>query len=64
MNITDYFASQRAEALLVGDYNTYRAQLTRRLHTLRKRLGRATPKGKKYTTKPVPTAEDVAANPE
>ncbi|WEW57305.1 signal recognition particle subunit srp68 [Emydomyces testavorans] len=64
MNITDYIVSQRADALLIGDYNTYRAQLSRRLHTLRKRLGRTTPKGKKYTGRSQVTAEDVAKNSE
>ncbi|EEP81680.1 conserved hypothetical protein [Uncinocarpus reesii 1704] len=64
MDITNFVVSHRADALLVGDYNVYRAQLSRRLHTLRKRLGRTTPKGKKYTAKPLVVAEEVGQNPE
>ncbi|KAI2093284.1 signal recognition particle subunit srp68 [Ophidiomyces ophidiicola] len=62
MDITNFVVSHRTDALLIGDYNAYRAQLSRRIHTIRKRLGRTTPKGKKYTTKVPVTAEDVAAN--
>nr|KMM70532.1 hypothetical protein CPAG_06843 [Coccidioides posadasii RMSCC 3488] len=64
MDITDYIVSRRADALLIGDYNTYRARVTRRLHAQRKRLGRTTPKGKKYTPKPLVTAEEIASNSE
>ncbi|KAL1957455.1 hypothetical protein VTO42DRAFT_6023 [Malbranchea cinnamomea] len=62
MDITDFVASRRADALLVGDYSSYRAQLTRKLHTLRKRLGRTTPKNKKYVAHARVTAEDVGKN--
>jgi signal recognition particle subunit SRP68 len=64
MDITKFVVSHREEALLIGDYNTYRAQLSRRLHTVRKRLGQTTPKGRKYTSKTSVTAEDVGKNPE
>lgn len=64
MDITNFVVSYREEALLIGDYNTYRAQLSRRLHTVRKRLGQATPKGRKYTSKAPVTAEDVGRNTE
>lgn len=60
MDITQFVASRREEALLAGDYNAYRAQLARRLHTVRKRLGLTTPKGRKYAPKPAVTAGDVA----
>ncbi|KAL1854668.1 signal recognition particle subunit srp68 [Paecilomyces lecythidis] len=62
MEITDFIYSRRQQAFLVGDYNTYRAQTTRRLHTVRKKLAQTTPKGRKYTAKPPVTAEDVAGN--
>ncbi|KAF7190262.1 Signal recognition particle subunit SRP68 [Pseudocercospora fuligena] len=57
MEITQFVASHR-EALLIGDYNTYRAQLSRQLLATRKRLGRATNKREKFAAKPV-TAEDI-----
>lgn len=60
MDITSFIVSHREDALLAGDYNSYRAQLTRRLHTIRKKLGQTTPRGKKYSAKPTITAEKVA----
>jgi hypothetical protein len=63
MNITESLALQRDRSLLTGDYKTYHAQTSRRIHTLRKRLGVATPRGRKFTPKAV-TAEDVAKNVE
>jgi signal recognition particle subunit SRP68 len=62
MDITQFVATSR-EALLIGDYNSYRASLSRRLLATRKRLGRATHKKEKFAVKPV-TAEDVASNHE
>ena len=59
MDITSLIAFSREQALLVGDYNSYRAQLSRRLHTLRKKLGQTTPKGKKYSPAKEITAEDI-----
>jgi signal recognition particle subunit SRP68 len=59
MDLTSYVASERDAALLVGDYKTYRAQATRRIHSLRKRLGQVTPKGRKYATKSPITAADI-----
>lgn len=64
MDITNFVVSYREEALLIGDYNTYRGQLSRRLHTVRKRLGQTTPKGRKFTSKAPVTAEDVCRNTE
>ncbi|KAF2201266.1 hypothetical protein GQ43DRAFT_394586 [Delitschia confertaspora ATCC 74209] len=63
MDITKFVISHRESALLVGDYNTYRTQLSRRLLTLRKKLGRATPKHAKYT-EPKITAEEIGGNVE
>ncbi|KAJ5746525.1 hypothetical protein N7520_011707 [Penicillium odoratum] len=62
MEITDYIFNEREEVLLVGDYNAYRAHATRKLHKLRKKLGQATAKGRKYTAKPAVTAENVGDN--
>lgn len=64
MEITDLFFSRREESLLSGDYNTYRTQTARRLHTVRKKLGRTTPKGRKYSSEAPITSEDVASNPQ
>ncbi|EFR00079.1 hypothetical protein MGYG_03086 [Nannizzia gypsea CBS 118893] len=60
MDITGFIVTHRAEALSMGDYNKYRAMLTRRLHTLNKRLGRTTPKHKKFSGKAVITSSDIA----
>ncbi|KAJ5579232.1 hypothetical protein N7450_008099 [Penicillium hetheringtonii] len=62
MEITDFIFKEREDLLLVGDYNAYRAHATRRLHKLRKKLGQATSKGRKYTAKPAVTAENVGTN--
>ncbi|EZF33373.1 hypothetical protein H101_03041, partial [Trichophyton interdigitale H6] len=60
MDITGFIVTHRAEALSMGDYNKYRAMLTRRLHTLNKRLGRTTPKNKKFSGKAAITSSDIA----
>lgn len=62
MEITDYIFKEREDVLLVGDYNAYRAHTTRKLHKLRKKLGLATPKNRKYTAKPDVTAENIGSN--
>jgi hypothetical protein len=64
MDITRFIVSGRDEALLYGDYSTYRAQLSRRLLSARKKLGQATRKGAKYAKRPAVTAEDIASNHE
>ncbi|KAK5001840.1 signal recognition particle subunit srp68, partial [Cryomyces antarcticus] len=57
--------SRRDNALLLGDYGSYRSQLSRRLLTVRKRLGRTTtPKNGKYAPKAPLTARDVGRNRE
>lgn len=63
MNITHSFVSERDRALLSGDYSSYHAQATRRIHNLRKRLG-ASNRGRKYTPKAAVTPENVAQNQE
>ncbi|OJJ47716.1 hypothetical protein ASPZODRAFT_131274 [Penicilliopsis zonata CBS 506.65] len=62
MEVTDFIFSRREEVLLTGDYNAYRAQSSRRLHKLRRKLGQTTPKGRKYVAKRAVTAEDVGEN--
>ena len=64
MDITSFVSSNRERALLVGDYNTYRAQLTRQLLALRKKLGQATAKNAKYAKKATIRAQDIAENKE
>ncbi|KAF2837334.1 signal recognition particle protein [Patellaria atrata CBS 101060] len=64
MDITSFVTAQRDAALLIGDYNTYREKLSRRILTIRKRLGRTTPKSGKYTTKAPITAENIGSNHE
>ncbi|KAF1940037.1 hypothetical protein EJ02DRAFT_407373 [Clathrospora elynae] len=64
MDITKFVADFRESAFLLGDYSTYRAQLSRRLRTVRKKLGRATPKKAKYAAKAPVTAEEIGANNE
>lgn len=63
MDITAFSVGNRDAALLVADYNAYRKQLSRQLLALRKRLGRSTSKGQKYSNKSTVTAQDVAQDP-
>ncbi|KAK5729029.1 signal recognition particle subunit srp68 [Elasticomyces elasticus] len=60
MDITPFIASHR-EALLIGDYNVYRTQLSRQLLAIRKRLGRATAKKEKFAKKEI-SASDIGSN--
>lgn len=62
MDITAFLASKR-ETLLIADHATYRAQLSRQILAIRKRLGRTTPKREKFARKPL-TASDVKTNVE
>lgn len=62
MEITTFIVSGRDNALLIGDYNTYRSQLSRQLLAVRKRLGRATAKNAKYQHKEPVKAENIAQN--
>lgn len=62
MEVTEFVAKHR-EALLIGDYASYRAHLSRQLLATRKRLGRATPKKEKFAKKEV-KAEDIASDHE
>ncbi|KAF2258711.1 hypothetical protein CC78DRAFT_525875 [Lojkania enalia] len=62
MDITKFIVDHREAAFLLGDYSTYRAQLSRRLRIVRKKLGRATAKNAKYASKAPVTAEEVGRN--
>jgi len=65
MDITAFAIGRREEALLVGDYSTYRTRLSRQLQAVRRRLGRSTPKNAKFQKKQNPvTAEDIKKNHE
>lgn len=64
MDITTFIITNRNIALLIGDYNTYRSQLSRQLLATRKRLGRVTKKNEKYSSKDSVTADDVGKNHE
>ena len=64
MEITRTLVADRDRALLGGDYASYHKQTTRTVQNLRRRLGVATPKGRKYTAKATITAGNVAAKPE
>ena len=64
MDITQFVMSHRQDALLRDDYNSYRVHLSRRLLSTRRRLGRTTAKGKKYSGTSLGTAEDIAKNHE
>lgn len=64
MDITRSVLTQRNRALVGGDYNSYHAQTARRIHAIRKRLGVATRRGQKFTSKGRVTAADIAKNSE
>lgn len=64
MDITKSFLAERDRALIGGDYNSYHAQASRRIHNIRKRLGVTTPRGRKYTPQAPVTAQDVSKNNE
>ena len=64
MDITKFIIAQRDRALSIGDYGSYRKQLSRRLLVVRKKLNYTTLKGRKYSAKRPVTAEDIANNHE
>lgn len=64
MDITKFVVGFREAGFLLGDYSTYRAQVSRRLRIVQKKLGRATPKNAKYAAKDPITAENIASNVE
>lgn len=64
MDITDFIVSQRQKALLVGDYGSYRKQLSRRLLVVRRKLNYTSVKGRKYAAKTPVSVDDIAKNHE
>lgn len=62
MDITTFVHSNRDKAFLVGDYATYRTQLSRQLLNSRRKLGCTTPKNQKFASKGPITAQDVGKN--
>lgn len=64
MDITKFIVAQRDKALLVGEYGSYRTQLSRRLLTLRRKLNYQSVKGNKYAAKAPVSVEDVKSNHE
>ena len=64
MDITDFIVSQREKALLVGDYGSYRKQLSRRLLVVRRKLNYTSMKGRKYAAQTPVSADDIARNHE
>ena len=64
MDITNFIVSRRENTLLIGDYASYRKQLSKRLLVVRKKLNYTSSKNKKYAARPAVTAEDIAANHE
>ncbi|RPA95997.1 hypothetical protein L873DRAFT_1812095 [Choiromyces venosus 120613-1] len=63
MEIIPFVSALRQEAQVLGDYHAVRTMCSRRLATLRKRLGRQTSKSKKYAPQPPLTAEEIAQEP-
>lgn len=62
MDITKFVVSSREQALLYGDYATYRSQLANRLLSCRKKLHIVTKNRGKYNPKVSITPEQVAEN--
>ena len=64
MDITDFIVSQRQKALLIGDYGSYRKQLSRRLLVVRRKLNYTSMKGRKFAAQTPVSADDIARNHE
>lgn len=64
MDITGFVVTQREKALLVGDYGSYRTQLSRRLLVVRRKLNYTSTRGRKYSAKAPVSAENVKSNHE
>ena len=64
MDITDFAIGLRDSSLLLGDYRSYRKQLSQKLLAVRRRLGRANSKNQKFQKKESVTAENVKSNKE
>lgn len=64
MDITKFVVSHRENALLYGDYATYRSQLSRKLLNCRKKLNIATKSRGKFHPKAQITADQISDNHE
>ncbi|KAI9764145.1 MAG: hypothetical protein M1835_007642 [Candelina submexicana] len=64
MEIASFITRNRNKSQQLADYGATRAQLSRRLLTVRRKLGRTSPKGKQYAPAAKITAEDIANNHE
>ncbi|KAI9819772.1 MAG: hypothetical protein M1826_001081 [Phylliscum demangeonii] len=64
MDITHYIVSHRNKNVQLNGYNGYYTHASRELAAIRKKVGRSTPKGKKYAGALPVSAEDVASKPE
>ncbi|KAI9696819.1 MAG: hypothetical protein M1836_005181 [Candelina mexicana] len=64
MEIASFIAGNRNKSQQLADYGATRAQLSRRLLTMRRKLGRTSQKGKQYAPTAKITAEDIANNHE
>ncbi|KAF2154218.1 signal recognition particle [Myriangium duriaei CBS 260.36] len=64
MDITEFAIGLRDSSLLLGDYRSYRKQLSQKLLAIRRRLGRANSKNQKFQKKEPVTAENVKSNKE
>lgn len=64
MDITDFIVTWREKALSIGDYSSYRTQLSRRLLVVRRKLKYTSTKGNKYSAKAPISVEDITENHE
>ncbi|KAI1004938.1 hypothetical protein K3495_g3279 [Podosphaera aphanis] len=64
MEIAKFIISGREKGRLHDDWESYRKQLTNRIHNLRKKLGITTKPGTKYISRPPVTAEDIRCSHE
>lgn len=64
MDITSFVVRGRDQALLYGDFSTYRSQLAKRVLSSRKKLGIVTKNRGKFHKRDQITSEDISANTE
>ncbi|GAM84596.1 hypothetical protein ANO11243_025920 [Dothideomycetidae sp. 11243] len=64
MDITSFAIGLRDSSLLIGDYKSYRKQLSQKLLAVRRRLGLATSKSSKFQKKAPITAQDLKSSRE
>lgn len=64
MDITKFIVARREKALLVGDYGSYRTQLSRRLLVVRRKLNYTSTRNRRYSAKAPISTEDIKSNHE